>query len=346
MSNVSRLPDKPRLNYYTYSAVLSRNAVFNFIVGARGVGKTYGAKRKAIRDYIHRGDQFIYLRRYGTELKSALPSLFADMKSEFPDVVFRVTGSTLEVSRSRNPRKPEWEVMGWGIALSQAQQKKSVSYPNVKTIIYDEFIIERGMVHYLPNEARAFNDFYSTVDRWKDKTRVFFLANSISVMNPYFIEYDIRPNKDTEWIVTRDGYMCAHFPRSEEFAKGVYETRFGQFISGSEYADYSVGSTFGDNDDTMIARKRPEHKYYCTLETKNGTFSIWIDLNGPSFHVQTKRPKQEIFWTLLPDRMDENKALVLYTDKVIQSFRTGFARGRMTFGTPQARNAFLGLYKR
>lgn len=334
---------KQALKYYSFRAVLSRNAVYNFIIGARGLGKTYGAKKKAISDYIRRKDQFIYLRRYSTELKSALPTLFADIHHEFPGHEFRVNGSELHIKR---PGEKKWEIIGYGVALSKAQQKKSVAYPNVKTIIFDEFIIEKGAVHYLPEEAKAFNDFYSTVDRWKDKTRVLFLANSVSIMNPYFIEYDIRPKEGQEWIVLGDGFLVAHFAPSAEFATGVYKTRFGQFIAGTEYANYSVDSEFSDNTETLVGKKTEKAKYFCTLETKTGVFSIWIDYSGPFFFIQEKRPKQELFWTMLPERMAEGKVLVNYTDKMIQSLRTGYARGRVSFSSPQARNAFVGIYKR
>ena len=38
--------------WYDYSKVLSYNAMFNFIIGERGVGKTYGAKKYAINRFI------------------------------------------------------------------------------------------------------------------------------------------------------------------------------------------------------------------------------------------------------------------------------------------------------
>jgi hypothetical protein len=334
-----------KLKYYSFSAILSRNAVYNFVIGARGLGKTYGAKKKAIQDYLRKGDQFIYLRRYSTELKSALPTLFADIAHEFPNVTFKVQGGELHVKRGEG-KEFKWELMGYGVALSKAQQKKSVSYPNVKTIIFDEFIIDRGAIHYMPEEAKAFNDFYSTVDRWKDKTRVLFLANSVSIMNPYFIEYDIRPKNDEQWIVKGDGFLCCHLAPSAEFATGVYQTRFGSFIAGTEYADYSVNSEFSDNNDSMIEPKNPNAKYYVTLETKNGTFAIWIDYSIPYFYIQDKRPKQETIWTMMPERMTENKTLVTYSDKMIQNLRSGFSRGRMSFNSPQARNSFTGVFKR
>jgi predicted AAA+ superfamily ATPase len=43
---------KTALKYYDFKYVLSHNAVYNFVVGARGLGKTYGAKKMVIRNYL------------------------------------------------------------------------------------------------------------------------------------------------------------------------------------------------------------------------------------------------------------------------------------------------------
>jgi hypothetical protein len=337
-------------SYYDFGPVLSHNAVYNFILGARGLGKTYGAKRKAIRDFINKGDQFIYLRRYSTELKSVKTTFMADIAHEFPQTVFRLQGEEIQARPKNNDQAP-WRVMCYFVALSKAQQKKSVAYPDVKTIIYDEFIIDRGAVHYLPNEGKAFNDFYSTVDRYKDKTRVLFLANTVSIMNPYFIEWDIAPKRNDEWVIPQQyrGFIVAHFPRAEAFVGEVFKTRFGQFIQNSEYADYAVGSEFSDNSNTLIAPKTSTARYQATIETKTGTFALWVDSkpsNGPHFYVTAKRPKGETLWTLLPERMDESRVLIEYSDKTLQYLRAGYSRARVFFDRPQTRNAFIGIYKR
>ena len=39
---------EPVSMYYSFDDILSRNGVFNFIIGGRGIGKTYGAKKIAI----------------------------------------------------------------------------------------------------------------------------------------------------------------------------------------------------------------------------------------------------------------------------------------------------------
>jgi hypothetical protein len=334
-------------SYYDFGPVLSRNGVYNFILGARGLGKTYGAKRKAIRDYINKGDQFIYLRRYNTELKSVKTTFIADISHEFPQLVFRLQGEELQ-ARPTGSEKP-WDTMCYFVALSKTQQKKSVSYPRVKTIIFDEFIIDRGVIHYMANEVKAFNDFYSTVDRYKDKTRVLFLANSVSIMNPYFIEWDIAPKRDDEWITKFNGFMVAHFPQADAFVGEVYATKFGQFIQNSEYADYAVGSQFSDNTDVLVKPKSSDARYTATIETKNGTFSLWIDqraANAPIFYVSSKRPRSEFLWTLLPENMSENKILIEYNDKTLQYLRAGYSRAKVFFDRPQTRNAFIGIYRR
>ena len=45
------------------------------------------------------------------------------------------------------------------LALSTSAQHKSTPYPKVTTIIFDEFIIETGTIHYLKDEVKALPRF-------------------------------------------------------------------------------------------------------------------------------------------------------------------------------------------
>ena len=55
--------------FWNINNSVSYNALFNFIIGNRGGGKTYGMKNYVINKFIKKGEQFIYLRRYKTEVK-------------------------------------------------------------------------------------------------------------------------------------------------------------------------------------------------------------------------------------------------------------------------------------
>ena len=55
--------------FWDINKSVSRNCLFNFIVGNRGAGKTYGAKKYVINRFLKTGEQFVYIRRYKEELK-------------------------------------------------------------------------------------------------------------------------------------------------------------------------------------------------------------------------------------------------------------------------------------
>ena len=221
-----------KFSYYAFSNGLSYGGVYNMIMGARGLGKTYGAKKIVIKNAIEKGQQFIYLRRYKTELKGR-NSFFADIQQEFPDQEFRVEGQFAQRKVGK-----KWETIGYFIPLSTAQANKSIAYPNVYTIIFDEFIIDKGSLRYLPDEAKVFMDFYSTVDRYQDRVRCLMLSNSVSIMNPYFIRFHIEPKQGISRHA--DGFIVTDFVDSKEFANEVAHTRFGSFVISyaEDYADY------------------------------------------------------------------------------------------------------------
>lgn len=351
---------QPGLKYYDFSKLLSYNATYNHAVGGRGIGKTYGAKKKVLRDSVKSGiaggDQFIYLRRYKKELQIARDTFFADISVEFPDTDFRINGYFAQAApaSTRDDKKREWETIGYFIALSVAQSYKSVAFPRVRTIIFDEYIIEKGSIHYLPDEAKVFNNFFSTVDRYKGSTRVFFLANSVAVTNPYFIEYGVEPKKaDANGIIRmfdddplRKGFMIVHIIKSDEFESAVYKTKFGAFIAGTEYGDYAVGNEFFDDSDRLLNAKTSGAMYMYTLETATGTFSVWYDASDDMFYAQTSRPGNEIKFTLVPERMDADKTLVSFNDKSIAKLRTAYRHGKMRFDKSSVLNAFLETFKR
>lgn len=335
------------LPYYNFDRLYSYNAPYMFVCGSRGIGKTFGTKRRAIRNAINKGEQFIYLRRYKSEL-SGRATFFADIHHEFPEYNFRINGMRAEMILKADAKQKgaRWTIIGFFVALSNAQSQKGVSFHDVTTIIFDEFIIEKGALHYLPNEADVFNNFYVTVDRFKDKTRVFFLANAVSIMNPYFLKFNIRPDQVGEWSTHYDGFVVCHFVESAEFSTAAYETRFGKFIQGTEYGDYALGNEFADANDRLLGFKTSKAKYLYTLETQSGTFSVWVDWALPTYFAQEKRPKKEILYTMDPDKMENGKTLMLYNDKLMQYLRAAFKNGSMVFDSPNTRNAFIEVFRR
>lgn len=373
-----------KFTYYSFAKILSYNGTMNHCVGGRGIGKTYGAKKKVTRDAIkntvwtelesfveRRGieyretqdqgecfHQFIYVRRYKDELALAKQTFFADYQHEFPDYDFRTHSEGRLSMAQMSPVKyagmkkgRPWVTIGFFVSLSVHTSFKSVAFPHVKWIIFDEYILEKGATHYLPNEAVAFDNFYSTVDRYKDKTRVLFLANAVSITNPYFLARKIRPDDvdDQGFIKLEDGYVIVHFIESEKFETEVYQTKFGKYIQGTAYADYAVGNQFLDNTHILLGQKGSKAYYMFSIEDTQGKFSVWFDpaangANGMYFFLERGTKDEKIF-TMSPHLMAEDKTLLTKSSKSLAMLHNAFNHDRMRFDTAVSRNAFVEIFK-
>lgn len=57
------------LNWYDPTKIKSYNKTLNFIIGGRGIGKTYSFKKDVINRFKKKGKQFFYLRRHKSDMK-------------------------------------------------------------------------------------------------------------------------------------------------------------------------------------------------------------------------------------------------------------------------------------
>ena len=177
--------------YYSRNDLLSYNALFNFVVGERGTGKTYQFKDWAISDFIKNGNQFVYVRRYKTEFKD-IGNFFDDIIKKYPNHKFSVGYGKFFIDN---------KIAGFYIPLSVAITKKSVAYPNVNKIGFDEFILEKSSLHYLPNEVNAFLGLYETIARDRNNVRCLFMANSVTLINPYFLFFVLFFSKSKIFLI-------------------------------------------------------------------------------------------------------------------------------------------------
>ena len=83
--------------------------------------------------------------------------------------------------------KVKWtddDIIGYGFTLSTANNLKSVAYPFITKLIFDEFLLEKGNQHYLNDEPAKLLNLYETIARPgtnHPKVILFMLANAISI---------------------------------------------------------------------------------------------------------------------------------------------------------------------
>jgi hypothetical protein len=307
--------------FYNPHDVLTLNKLFHFIIGNRGCGKTYGFKKWGIKRFLQTGRKFIYLRRYHSEFED-LNNFFNDVKQEYPENEFSVKGNTFYC---------DGEICGYAVALSTALTKKSVSYHDVDNIFFDEFVIDSKVIHYIKNEAVQFLEFYETVARLRDNVRVFFISNAISITNPYFHYWKIKPNSHQRF--TKYEHMVVEFVKNPEFVEAKYKTRFGQIIKGTEYGDYAVENTFLKDNYNFVDKKSGSATFTFSVFYNGSQYGIWTDHKKGLVYVSRNiDPYNEIQLVITDTDHKPNMLLIKsasrshYLRRLIQAYEYGFLR--------------------
>lgn len=185
------LKDYPQAHYYV-------------IFGERSNGKTYSALDYAIERYHKTGEQFAYVRRWQEDIRRKnLASLFSGhaengrisqiFEDEWNQIYYGSSRFYLERINKDGEIERAVDNCGFAFDLNSMEHSKSLSFPRITTIIFDEFMSRNG---YLPNEWILFANTLSTIIRQRDNVKIFMLGNTVNKYCPYFEEMGLNHIKD------------------------------------------------------------------------------------------------------------------------------------------------------
>lgn len=260
--------------YYSYDKLLSRNAYLNFIIGERGVGKTLNAIKFCVSDFIKNGHQFVYIRRYNTELDKACSEFFKDLQENhyFDDLEL-----TVKKEKGIYIFKMDGQIIGYGIALVTALILKSTAFPDVKNVVFDEFLIlPNSLYHYLRDEVTQFLELIETIGRLRD-IRIFMLGNATTITNPYFAYFTLTLPYNSEFKMFKDGLICVNYIKNLEYRKAKRASKLGRLTAGTDYESYCIDNQFLADNNEFLAKKTPGSKFWATLIIDGFTIGIWRD---------------------------------------------------------------------
>lgn len=318
--------------WYDVGKTLSYNCLFNIVIGSRGCGKTYGLKKRAIKLFLEKGHQFVYLRRFKEELDETAESYFNDIivNGEFPDAKIEYISGQYFVNG---------QLAGYAMALTKAKDYKSISYPLVYLIIYEEFLIEdNGYARYLKNEVKQFLNFYMSIDRYRGCI-VFFLANSVSMINPYTLYWKLTLPYGSN--IVRKGDILLQLVQDEEFIKERKETRFGKLIAGTDFEKYAIENQFVADSKTFIMKKTGNSRYYFTFTYNGEEFGVWIDYSESKIFVsQDVDPSCKFIYAITISDHSPNTMLLKNINKapLFRSFIDNYKMGNVYFENQKIKN--------
>lgn len=179
-------------------------AYYYVVYGERSNGKTYSALKYALERWAKNGEEFAYVRRWAEDIRPKyMKSLFSGIVKN--GVVSQLTGGKWDgisygsaafylthtdekgnVWKSDNP-------IGYAFDINSMEHTKSIGFPKVTTVIFDEFISRSA---YIPNEFILFTNVLSTIIRERDNVKIMMLGNTVNKSCPYFSEMGLKHVKE------------------------------------------------------------------------------------------------------------------------------------------------------
>lgn len=188
------------MKFYSLKNILSKQAQYNIIIGERSNGKTYAVEYYAIEKYIKTGEQFALIRRFKEDFRGKRGQHMFDAlinnnvvskltNNEFNEISYyngmwylsKFDSETQAITKDNKP-------FCYGFAISDVEHDKSTSYPNITTILFDEFLTRQ---YYLTDEFILFMNTLSTIIRQRNNVKIFMLGNTVNKYCPYFKEFGL-----------------------------------------------------------------------------------------------------------------------------------------------------------
>lgn len=270
---------KQELKYYSLDKILEKNADYNIIFGERSNGKTYASLEYGVKQFVESGynNQTAIVRRWKEDIKGKrAETLYNALESngriseltngEYTEVYY-FNGKYYLSNYDDNIKKhvPFTKPLAYTFALSEMEHDKSTSYPDITTIIFDEFLTRR---YYLPDEFILFMNVLSTIIRQRNNVKIFMLGNTVNKYSPYFAEMGLK-----------------HIPQMEQGTIDIYQFGKGQLTIAVEYAD-------------TINKNKESNKYFCFDDSE----SVQMIINGAWEmaiypHLSTRFEQKDIVFT-------------------------------------------------
>lgn len=301
---MKRIKNRQQGEWYDMSTILEQHCQYNLIFGERSNGKTYSVLRLSIRKFWEEGGETAIVRRWDTDFmqgrsRQVFDSIITD------GVVTEVTGGKWTGITYYNRRwyfskrdedggiERHERPFAYAFALGGAEHDKGASFPNVTTILFDEFL---ARTVYLPDEFILFMNTVSTIVRFRDNVTIFMLGNTVNQYCPYFQEMGL-----------------THARTMEQGTIDVYQ--FGEQESNEERLKVAVEFV------GALPTKKPSNKYFAfnNPRLKMITSGVWEVAMYPHLPVKYK-PKEVVFTYFIQFVGDILQCEIIQTDNSLFTY--------------------------
>lgn len=280
--------------HWNINQILPYQRNFNFINGPRSIGKTYTTQKYMLDKCLNSDIEFVYIVRTQDEKKHyALQDAFKKVTSkEFSNYSFRYDSEYMYVCIESNNKIIAKRIIGYCIALSEAQKIKTKSYPKVKYILFDEYMVEESSGNKYINgwkEPELLLSIYHTIDREEDRVVVFAMGNNTKFHNPYHMHpaFNIKPVGPGKISLSKNTlFQNAQTPKELKLLKDKSE--FIQMINNTEYGSYAKDGEYYLDDYNFIREIKVPTRYSFTIIYDGEKYGVYSSQSEGLIYISDK----------------------------------------------------------
>lgn len=294
-------------NFYDWDKTISYDADVTMVVGARGIGKTFGLRLATVKRAIKmtkKGEtrRYVEIVRTKAQLSSVSDGYFSRLQRmpELENYVFRSDSRYMFwAEKPEEGEKPDWQLLGYFVAMTNYQSDKTRTFDYVDRIIMDECVLDRqDRYHrYLPNEIAILANVVDTVSRERAdidclRPHVFLLGNAVDISNPYFARYKVGTDLEYGYRWYNNKTFLLHFVNSNEYSQEKSKgTVAGRILDGTVEGKENIENIFHNVSDEFVHKKSKNAKYLFGIVLDGKDFGIWCDSADGYYYVTAWRPK-------------------------------------------------------
>lgn len=241
--------------YYDPTNIDATGANIRMIIGERSNGKTYAMMKKIIENYLEKGEQSAFVRRYALDITKARAEkmVSAHLRNGILDgtpwsgISFRSNAWYL-TKYDEDLQKTVFDCQPFCFAYALAtslEHDKGGREPNVTICVFDEFISRKPTA---PDEFIDWSNLLSTIAGNRGNVVVYMCANTVNKFSPYFTEMGLRHVK-----FQKQGTI-------DTYAYDWVNEATGQKMHREVAVEYCKTSPFGKASDVFFAFDNPKLK--------------------------------------------------------------------------------------
>lgn len=264
--------------HYSYQKIDSYGCHIETIIGARGIGKTFGAKKKCCKAAKYDGKHFAWIR----DSESACDKIRANNGADFfKDLAHHWRNDFFDLSKCYIKQDVIYlngVYAGKLLALSTYYNNKGNVFDDIDIVVLDEFIPEKIQANR-GSRARQFLNTIESIGRTRDDFKIILLANSLDLADDILDILDVKIT-DFGFYVNRDKDVVVHYAPNNPAFDSVHEKSLsGKLIKGTQFEDQIVKNKFDINEIEYFDKRPPKCNFMCILHNDYGCCRLY-ERNG------------------------------------------------------------------